>query len=148
MVAWMKRSGIRDNRNHNCPQNTEWMAMIPDLEDRLILWRVATKRSANGSTDECQTQPNTLAPLLPSQPFAAAAVAPPTKPQHSLAQTIFRKQQVVIQLYDAGVADGDIVTLYLNNKIVRSNVLLLPPPGVTLEPSPLLWCVACMPSPY
>ncbi|MEQ1544408.1 hypothetical protein [Methyloglobulus sp.] len=38
---------------HSNPQNTEWMATIPDLQDRLEIWRIATKRSDNGSSDEC-----------------------------------------------------------------------------------------------
>ncbi|MEQ1545726.1 hypothetical protein, partial [Methyloglobulus sp.] len=128
--------------NHNgVVQNTEWMAVIPDLEHRLMLWRVATKRSVDGTTDECQNQPNSLAPILLGQPFAAA-VAPPIKPQHSLAKNIFRKQSVVIQLFDDGIVDGDIVSVYLNGALVRARVPLLKYPGIaiplTLKESALL----------
>lgn len=117
---------------HGNYQNTEWMAIIPDLEERLMIWRVATKRSADGTTDECQTQPSSLAPLLLNQPFAAAAAAPPTKPQHSLAKNIFRKQNITIQIYDDNIVDGDIVSVYLNGALIRAKVPLLKYPGIAI----------------
>ncbi len=75
-------------------------------------------------------------------PTAAAIPGIKTVPQHSIANNVFRKQKVVVDIYDAGNPDGDIVDVYLNNafaaRVTLQPLFLATNLLLTLKPSDTL----------
>jgi Deoxyribonuclease NucA/NucB len=128
----------------------EIMRAYPYMEQSLQTWRFRH----NIYNDICQKQQDGLdvQPLSLAAPVTAAAANVTTKPQHSVADNIFRKRNAFVQIFDVGGEvtgpfvdshrDGDVVNVLYNGNLILKNLLLTPWPGktvtLTLQPSDLL----------
>ncbi|MEQ1546551.1 hypothetical protein [Methyloglobulus sp.] len=121
------------------------MQEYPDLELSLQVWRFRH----NVYDNVCQKQQDAakLQPLSGIVAPTAMARSVTTRPQHSLAENIFRKRAITLQVFDAGGGypfnnDGDAVDIWFNGERIRTNAPILAWPGIslplTLQPSDLL----------
>jgi hypothetical protein len=107
----------------------------PDFQERYGKWRLihGLPATVDCSSERLSAEPRSLIPR-------AGGIT--TVPQHSLANNIFRKQRIAIQLFDAKIRDGDIVKVYFNNVLIGQvtlpSELLSSTIGLTLQPSDLL----------
>jgi hypothetical protein len=111
----------------------------PDWRERLQAWRVQNGRSP--FKDECSSPKRKMKPKPPSSDISTQSVT--TKPQHSVANNIFRKKRIKLQIFDNGtLTDGDVVRVMFNGQTVVPVLPLNDYPGfelnLTLQPSDLL----------
>lgn len=135
---------------HEAP---EWVLTIPDLNDRIEQWRVINRMSP-AFEEECGLsrqpsekdiesslsdtsaitalldQPRNLE-QLPKQSVQAGAARSSLKPQHSVANIIFKRKTIQLQIYDYDWADRDSVDIYWNGRPIKYGHVLKNYPGTT-----------------
>ena len=145
-------------------QAPEWVLTIPDLNDRIEQWRVINRMSPafeeecglnpqpsekdidsslsnTDSTAVLQNQSGDLEQITGTVGLAGTARSS-LKPQHSVANIIFKRKTIQLQIYDYKYADRDTVDIYWNGIPLKYGHVLLPYPGTTfilnLAPSAIL----------
>ncbi len=123
-------------------QNSERILSYPDLQNRIEDWRMNQGMSPFFEEECAIPSPPDEQGRMSDTPKAAAEEAP-GKPQHSVADSIFRKKTIKLQIFEnGGFFDVDVVQILWNGELINSNLILTRYPGYTLtlelSPSALL----------
>ncbi|MEE9425502.1 MAG: hypothetical protein V3V18_11075 [Methylococcales bacterium] len=121
--------------------STAWISSIPDLQERIEQWR-EDKGMSFGFEDECYQLPDEQDNISGSSSdtidtqsgeLQLNAIPARQKPQHSLAENIFRRRDIELLIFDNEIEDGDTVDIYWNGLKIKPDLVLKGFPGTTIR---------------